>query len=132
MKIKYYQVVTACSSVAEARRIARVLVELKLAACAQINGPVHSTYWWQGKIEQGREWVCVLKCQAKNYAELEAVIKRMHSYSVPEILAVPVETGNPQYLKWLEAETHLAVFTGGSSYPGKSTELRRRASKSGV
>jgi len=126
MKTKYYQVVTICSSEAEAGRIARASVELRLAACAQVGGPVHSTYWWRGKIEEGREWVCVLKCQAKNYTELEAVIKRMHSYSVPEILAVPVEMGNPQYLKWLEAEAVLAVAAGASSHDDKSPRLRRR------
>jgi len=119
MKTKYYQVVTTCSSEAEARRVARALVELRLAACAQVGGPVNSAYWWQGKIEEGKEWVCTLKCRARDYPKLEAAIKRMHSYSVPEILAMPVESGAPQYLRWLEAET--ARATGGGSYADKTS-----------
>jgi len=125
MRIKCLQVVTTCSSEAEARRIGRALVEMRLAACAQVGGPVRSTYWWQGKAEEAAEWVCILKCTAKRYAEVEAAIKRMHSYTIPEIIAVPVEMGNIEYLKWLEAETVPAV-AAGSPGTGDLSGVKRR------
>ncbi len=120
------QVVTTCSSEAEAGRIARTLVEMRLAACAQVGGPVQSTYRWKGKVEEAAEWVCVLKCTAKRYAEVETVIKRMHSYTTPEIIAVPVENGNIEYLKWLETETLPAVAASGSGKGGPSRIKRRQ------
>jgi periplasmic divalent cation tolerance protein len=102
--LKYYQVVTACPSSREARKIARTVVEERLAGCAQVYGPIASTYWWQGKIEDGREWLCVMKCVVSRYRRLESRIAQLHSYTLPEILAVPIAVGNLKYLEWLAKE----------------------------
>lgn len=104
MKTRYYQVITTCQSELEAKRIGRLLVEMRLAACAQVCGPVYSAYWWMGKIEEAREWICVVKCPVDNYAKIEDTIKQTHSYSVPEIMAVPVEASSQDYFRWLMAE----------------------------
>ncbi|MCX8126105.1 MAG: divalent-cation tolerance protein CutA, partial [Dehalococcoidia bacterium] len=80
MRGRYYQIITVCPTEAEARRIARKLVELRLVACAQVGGPVQSNYWWEGKVEEATEWVCILKAPASNYVRIESEIKRMHSY----------------------------------------------------
>ncbi len=78
---------------------------MRLAACVQVLGPITSTYRWQGKIETGSEWLCVVKSREERYDELERAIRSLHPYEVPEILATPVTAGNPAYLAWLEAET---------------------------
>lgn len=98
------QVFTTAGSKEEAERIARTLVEERLAACVQVTGPITSTYWWQGAIETGQEWLCVAKSRADLYPRLEAAIRRVHSYQTPEILAAPVVAGSCDYLAWLEGE----------------------------
>ena len=101
----YLQVVTTTALREEAERIARELVEARLAACVQIVGPILSTYRWQDKIETGEEWQCWAKTRGELFARVEAAIRRIHPYEVPEILAVPVVAGSANYLAWLEAET---------------------------
>ena len=98
---RFIQVITTIDSEAAARAVARLVVESHLAACAQVYGPVASVYWWQGRIEEATEWACVIKTLAANYEALERLIKAHHPYTVPEILAVPVSAGNPDYLDWL-------------------------------
>jgi len=98
------QVVTTTASREDAERIARELIDERLAACVQVAGPITSTYRWQGAIESSREWLCLIKSRQDLYAELEAAIRRLHPYEVPEILALPVVAGNPAYLAWLDAE----------------------------
>jgi len=98
------QVVTTTSSREEAERIARALVEGRLAACVQVLGPITSTYRWEGAIETGQEWRCEAKTRAELFGEIEQAIRRLHSYQVPEILAVPVAAGSADYLGWLDAE----------------------------
>ena len=71
----------------------------------QIVGPVESRYWWEGAVETATEWLCVAKTTADRYDEVEAAIRAVHAYDVPEILAVPVVRGNEAYLQWLGAET---------------------------
>jgi periplasmic divalent cation tolerance protein len=88
-----------------AQKIAEALVAKRLAACVQISGPIISTYWWQGKIEQAEEWVCTAKTRRELYDELEQAIRETHTYDVPEILAVPIAAGNKSYLDWICAET---------------------------
>ena len=77
------------------------LVERRLAACVQVVGPVESRYRWEGRVETATEWLCVAKTTAERYDELEAAIGDLHSYDVPEILAVPVVRGSAAYLQWL-------------------------------
>jgi periplasmic divalent cation tolerance protein len=89
----------------EADRLAGVLVRERLAACVQVVGPIRSTYWWQGAVETAEEWLCLIKTADARYAALEARIKELHSYDVPEITAVPITAGAAAYLGWIEAET---------------------------
>jgi len=97
------QVFTTTGKEDDARRIADALVERRLAACVQILGPVTSTYRWQGKIETAGEWLCIIKSRREVYEELEAAVRELHPYDVPEILALPVVAGSGDYLDWLRA-----------------------------
>ena len=95
-------VLTNCASVGEARRIARALVERRLAACvSMVSAPVESTYRWKGKIETAKEFLLLVKTSRKRYAVVERAIRDLHSYEVPEIIAVPIATGSKKYLSWL-------------------------------
>jgi periplasmic divalent cation tolerance protein len=84
-----------------ADRIARGLVERRLAACVQILGPISSVYRWEGAIESAQEWLIIAKSRSDQYEPLQAAIRELHTYQVPEILAVPVVAGLPDYARWL-------------------------------
>lgn len=101
----YIQVTTTTETREEAQKIARCLVEQKLAACAQISEPITSIYRWKGKVETTEEWLCVIKTQERLYQEVEKVIISLHSYETPEIIAVPIIKGSRDYLSWLQNET---------------------------
>jgi periplasmic divalent cation tolerance protein len=98
------QVFTTASSQEEAARIARTLVESRLAACVQVLGPITSTYRWQGAIETGQEWLCIAKTARGLYPQVEQAIRQAHSYQVPEILAIDVAEASADYLAWLVGE----------------------------
>ena len=100
----YIQVITTTAERADAQKIARALVEERLAACVQIVGPIESTYRWQGNIETAQEFQCWIKTKADLYDRLEQAIRRVHPYSIPEILAIPVLEGSESYLQWLGQE----------------------------
>ncbi len=100
------QVVTTVDSAEAADVLARGAVEARLAACAQVSGPVTSTYWWQGHVESGQEWQLVLKTGRTRYPELVTFLRERHAYEVPEILCLPVVDGEPAYLRWVVEETH--------------------------
>ena len=100
----YIQVVTTTERKEDAERIARALVEARLAACVQVLGPITSTYRWKGAIETSREWQCVAKSRLDLYARLEETIRGAHPYEVPEILALPITAGSQGYLEWLDGE----------------------------
>ena len=102
---EYIQVVTTADSPDLASKIAQTLLEKRAAACVQVFGPVQSKYWWEGKIEEAQEWVCMIKARSADYDRIEALITVAHSYDVPEILAFPVQQGARRYLEWIEAET---------------------------
>lgn len=102
---EYIQVVTTTEREEDAARIARALVERRLAACVQVLGPVTSTYRWQGAIETAREWQCWAKSRRGLFEQIADAIRQIHPYEVPEILAVPIVAGGEDYLAWLEAET---------------------------
>jgi periplasmic divalent cation tolerance protein len=96
-------VLVTCSSAAEARRIARAVVEARLAACVNIlPGAVTSVYRWKGKAESARERLLLIKTSSKRIAKLRSEIERLHSYDVPEFIALPIAAGSPKYLAWLE------------------------------
>ena len=101
---EYIQVVTTTEHREDAERIARTLVEERLAACVQVVGPISSTYRWRGAVETAQEWQCWVKSRRDLYDEVEKAIRRLHPYEVPEILAIPVLAGNAGYLAWLDGE----------------------------
>lgn len=88
-----------------ALKIARALVERKLAACVNILAECTSVYRWRGRLETATEVPLMIKTRAAIYDDVEAVIKSMHSYELPEIIAVPIERGLPDFLEWINAET---------------------------
>ena len=95
-------VLVTCGTLAEAKRIGRAAVEAKLAACVNVmQNPVDSIYRWKGKVEVSREYLSVIKTTARRLPELERMVRSMHSYDVPEFLALPVVSGSREYLKWL-------------------------------
>jgi periplasmic divalent cation tolerance protein len=101
----YIQVLTTTEHREDAERIARLLVEQRLAACVQVTGPITSTYRWQGQIETAGEWQCWAKTRRGLFAEIEQAIRQSHPYEVPEILAIPILDGSADYLAWVERET---------------------------
>jgi periplasmic divalent cation tolerance protein len=102
---RYIQVSTTVEKKEDADRIAKILVETRVAACVQVIGPIRSTYWWKGKVEEASEWLCVMKTREELYSDLEASLKAVHPYEVPEIVAVPLTKGSEGYLRWIEEET---------------------------
>jgi periplasmic divalent cation tolerance protein len=97
-----YVVLVTCGSRAEARKIARLVVMAKLAACANLmSAPVESIYWWKGKVESAREFLLVIKTTRARFAALREAVLSAHSYDVPEIIALSVEAGSKKYLAWI-------------------------------
>ena len=88
-----------------ARALARSAVESRLAACAQVAGPVASTFWWEDGIERAEEWLLMLKLPADRYSELADFLFERHSYDEPEIIATPIIAGSAGYLDWIDEET---------------------------
>ncbi len=97
-------VFTTCGSPDEARRIARHLVEKRVAACVNIMDAATSVYRWQGAIEETAESVLVIKSSRPLFDRLRAEIRRVHSYQVPEVVALGIIDGSPDYLEWMERE----------------------------
>jgi periplasmic divalent cation tolerance protein len=96
------QVTTTLPDEQAAERVAVALVEEHLAACAQVLGPVSSTYHWQGEVERAWEWYCYLKTSRARLPELQRRLRELHPYEVPEIIAVPIVQGDADYLRWIE------------------------------
>lgn len=97
------QVTTTLPDRHAAERLAATLVEERRAACVQVAGPVASTYRWEGKVEQATEWYCHCKTTDAAAPGLQARIRELHPYDTPEIVAVPIVDGDPDYLRWIEA-----------------------------
>jgi len=85
----------------EAKKLTKVLIEEKLAACVNILSGVESLYWWKGKIESSKEWMLVVKTQKKMVNKIVNRVKEIHSYEVPEVIALPIVGGNKDYLQWI-------------------------------
>jgi periplasmic divalent cation tolerance protein len=98
-------VFTTVPDAGAAARIARALVEQRLAACVTQLAPAVSTYRWRGAIETAHELPLLIKTEAARYPELETALRRMHPNELPEIIAVPIEHGLPDYLIWIAGET---------------------------
>ena len=97
-------VLSTCETEDEARKIARHLVERRVAACVNIVPGARSIYWWQGKVEEAGEFLLVIKSGRDLFPRLRSELARMHSYQVPECIALPVLDGSPSYLEWMERE----------------------------
>ena len=97
-------VLNTCSSAEEAGRIARELVEKRLAACVNVVSGVRSIYRWKGAVEDDAEVLLVIKSSRTLLARLRAEIEKLHSYEVPEVIALPVVDGSESYLAWLDHE----------------------------
>jgi periplasmic divalent cation tolerance protein len=97
-------VFSTAASAAEAEAIARKLVEERLAACVNVVTGVRSFYRWKGKIENSPEWLLVIKSSRGRFDALRTVLEKLHSYDVPEVIALPVVEGAENYLNWMEGE----------------------------
>ena len=94
-------VLSTAGSEEEARKIARYLVERQLAACVNLVPRMESIYRWQGKIESSQEWLLLIKTSADQFPAVSDVIRELHSYELPECIAVAIEEGSSEYLDWL-------------------------------
>lgn len=102
----YLLVTTTLETEADAKRLAKQLVEQQLAACVHVSGPVTSYYRWQGKIEQADEWTCTIKTKVAVFERLSRAISSIHPYDVPEIVATPISDASASYAAWLDDQIH--------------------------
>lgn len=98
-------VLCTCCSEKEGRHIAEALVESKLAGCVNLLPGVHSIYRWQGEMEKAAEVLLLIKSTADRFDELRTRITELHSYEIPEIIALPIISGSDKYLDWIRRET---------------------------
>jgi periplasmic divalent cation tolerance protein len=98
-------VLVTCGSEEEGLKIARTLVEERLAACVNLLSPIRSIYRWEGKTCDEKEWLLIIKTKKERFEDLEKKVKSLHSYSVPEIIGLPIVEGTSFYLQWLEEMT---------------------------
>lgn len=96
-------ILCTCGSPEEAEKVARHLLEKRVAGCVSMVPGVRSFYWWQGAVESASEHLLLIKSSAELFAEVERAIREVHSYEVPEVLALPVLEGAADYLKWLRS-----------------------------
>src|SRR3954452_15719580 len=104
MAESYVQVTTTTDARQEAAEIAKVAVGERLAACAQLVGPIASTYWWEGEVESAEEWMVIFKTTVDRFEAIAALITELHSYDIPEIVATPVVAGSDEYLSWVREQ----------------------------
>lgn len=97
-----WQVSTTAGTREMAERIAVELVDSRLAACAQVSGPITSTYRWQGTVENAEEWLCTAKTTRQKVPAIQELLKRLHPYELPELIATEIVGGSEAYLKWVE------------------------------
>lgn len=97
------------SSVEEGQKIGRTLVEERLVACTNIISPIQSIFQWQGKISDEREALLIAKTKGPLFNDIVVRVKQLHSYKVPEIIAVPIVDGSQDYLDWISEETKGAL-----------------------
>jgi len=96
-------VLVTCGSAKEAKRLAEALVEKRLAACVNIlQSPVKSIYRWKGRVETAKEFLLLIKSSRANFLALSRQIEKLHSYETPEIIALTITGGSPEYLRWLD------------------------------
>ena len=106
MASPYSVVLITASGRKEAEKISKSLVSGRLAACVNVVPGIRSRYWWKGKIETARESLLIVKTRKSAVAGLIRKVRAIHSYAVPEIIALPVLEGNADYLKWIQDSVH--------------------------
>ena len=92
---------TTSNSVEVLKKIARLLVEKRLAACVQIGGPLESYFRWEGKTDSAKEWLCSIKTTKETWPQVREAIQELHNYDTPEIIVLPIVDGSDSYLKWV-------------------------------
>ena len=102
---EFVVVLVTAGSAEEAAHIARTVVTERLVACANVVGPIRSIYRWHGTLEEAAEYLLLLKARAADTSALEARVRALHSYELPEVLAVPLRGGSAAYLAWLAEAT---------------------------
>ena len=103
--------ITAGSS-AEAEAIARRLVETHLAACVNILPQIRSLFWWEGKVSEEQEILLLVKSRRPLFDKLAAAVQELHSYTVPEVIALPIQFGTEKYLQWIGESTRISTLRG--------------------
>ncbi|WP_144212423.1 divalent-cation tolerance protein CutA [Shewanella donghaensis] len=102
MSATYLLVITTCPDNASAKRIASALVEAKVAACVQLIPQIESFYVWDNEVCHSSEVALHIKCMAENYDEIQQIVIQLHPYEVPELIALPITQGLPNYLNWIK------------------------------
>jgi periplasmic divalent cation tolerance protein len=109
--MEFLFVYVTCKDRAEALNVGKAVVEARLAACANIIDGMDSIYWWKGELQVEKEAILIMKSRRDLFTELTEKVKSKHSYEVPCVVALPIETGNQDYLNWLMAETKTTNIT---------------------
>ncbi|MFC6081511.1 divalent-cation tolerance protein CutA [Sphaerisporangium aureirubrum] len=102
---RHFEVHVTTGTREEAEAICTTVVHRRVAACAQVVGPIRSVYWWEGEVQRDDEFLILMKTGAERLDDLVDAVKAVHSYTTPEIVAVPIEGGLADYLNWITAET---------------------------
>ena len=102
MATRFIVVLTTLPTRAKARRMATLVLKEKMAACVNLVGPAESFFWWQGKVDQAKEYLLLIKTRTSHFVRIQKFLEKHHPYSVPEIVALPIQKGNTSYLSWLE------------------------------
>lgn len=105
-------VTLTAASADDAQRLGRLALQGRLAACAQVSGPITSSYWWNGEIATATEWTCALKTTRSRLSPLLSALRAAHPYEVPEIVVTPVVGGDADYLAWIRAEADPSARPG--------------------
>ena len=102
---RYIVILITSDSIEETDHIARVLLEKKKVACVNIVRGIDSYFWWEGKVDSARENLLIAKTRASLLPEVVALVRKIHSYDVPEVIALPIIGGNQDYLEWIDQST---------------------------
>jgi periplasmic divalent cation tolerance protein len=102
---EFIVVLVACSSMEEAEKIGNSLVEKKMAACVNVVPEIKSIFHWKGKVSREKEILLIAKSRTELFDSIKNEVKKLHSYEVPEIIALPIEAGSGKYLGWIREET---------------------------
>ena len=97
-------IITSCGSAEEAEKLAKQVLEARIAACVNVLMQNRSFYWWKGKIEEASEWILLVKTTRDLFPQVRSLLESAHTYELPEVLAIPVVDGSPNYLAWLDNE----------------------------